>query len=126
MAAETWTVDQVSVLASTGVAAGATSTPAPLDIHGYNHAWITWACTTGAVAAPSGMQLNIYPMTGSGPTADTVSTIPYVVAVTASGSFRKSIRLEVGKYSLSMTNLDGTNALSSCSITGDRYALSFN
>jgi hypothetical protein len=75
--------------------------------------------TFGTVAAISGLQIDVYRRIGSTPVNDTESMTTVVIPSTAATPKTKSIRLDVGRYMIKLSNLDGTNAVTSVSATMD-------
>lgn len=71
----------------------------------------------GTVAATSGLQVDVFRRFGAGPTDDTIAVTSFTIPSTATTTKDQSFALPTGKYSVKLTNLDATNALTATSIT---------
>ncbi len=79
--------------------------------------------TTGTVAATAGLKVGIY--AGSDTTPDYETTVTTALPTVSyqfpqpaiSSTYRKTLFLPTGKWMIRVTNLDGTNGISSFSIT---------
>jgi hypothetical protein len=71
----------------------------------------------GTVAATSGLQVDVFRRIGSSPVVDTEAVTSFVIPSTASTTKDKSVALPTGKYTIKLTNLDGTNGLTGVSAT---------
>jgi hypothetical protein len=63
------------------------------------------------VASTNGCQIQIFKAGDSSPHYDTVATFTQTLAMTASTASQLTISVPTGKYSVSLTNLDSTNAI---------------
>lgn len=75
----------------------------------------------GTVAATSGIQVDVFRNFGSGPTTDTISILTFVIPSTASTTKDQSFSLGPGKYSVKLTNLDGTNSVTGVYVTSTTW-----
>jgi hypothetical protein len=74
-------------------------------------AQVQFQCAFTAVAATNGLQAQVFPGVGTGPTYDTVAAATIVIAGTASSTQNQTLKLPTGKYQFRVTNLDGTNGI---------------
>ena len=65
----------------------------------------------GTVATTNGCQVSVYRGFGTTPTWDTVPVLQFTIPTTASTTALQSFHLETGRYQITLTNLDGTNAI---------------
>lgn len=98
------------------LAASATATSA-VDASAKFEVQIQVQAIFGTVAATSGLQVDVFRRFGAGPTDDTISVTTFTIPSTTSTTKDQSFALPTGKYDVKVTNLDGTNALTSYSIT---------
>lgn len=75
--------------------------------------------TFGTVAATSGLQVSIFRQIGSTPVTDNVAITLFTIASVASSTQIQSFSLPTGKYSVTLKNLDATNAVTSVTATFD-------
>jgi hypothetical protein len=71
----------------------------------------------GTVAATNGLQVDVFRRFGAGPTDDTIAVTSFVIPTTVSTTKYQSIALPTGKYTIKLTNLDVTNAITTESTT---------
>lgn len=110
--------------AAATLAANTTSSAYTLDASLLDHADVSFGCDFGTVAATAGLQLNVYLVVDSTPHTDTEALWTPMIAATASTTKRKTITLPGGhRYSFTLTNLDGTNALSNAYLTSETYKI---
>jgi hypothetical protein len=79
-------------------------------------------CGGTPAAAPSatnGLQVQLFPIVGTGVVSDSVAFGLTIPAVTSGVLAAQTFRLQTGKYSLVMKNLDGTVALNNVYATLD-------
>lgn len=101
--------------ASTSIGAGASLTFS-VDASSVFEAQVQIAVTFGgSVSGTAGVQIDVYPGVGSGPTYDTVSSYEVVIAAVASTSKTMTVKLSTGMYRIMLTNLDGSNSVSGVS-----------
>ncbi len=81
--------------------------------------WLHVIGTFGTVAATNGLQIDIFKYYGSTPTLATNAYQTWTIPGTASTTKDIDIPLPNGKWSIKLTNLDGTNALTNVGITSD-------
>lgn len=70
------------------------------------------ATPSGTVAATNGCRVQFFPRYGSGPADSTIAEVTYTIPSVASTAASKTFKLGTGKYVVTVTNLDATNALS--------------
>jgi hypothetical protein len=71
----------------------------------------------GTVAATSGVQVDVFNRAGAGPTDDNIAVTTFVIPSTVSTTKVQSFTLPTGKWDIKLTNLDGTNSVTACTIT---------
>ena len=81
--------------------------------------WLHIIGTFGTIAATNGLQIEIFKYYGSTPTLATNAWQTFTIPGTASTTKDIDIPLPTGKWSVKLTNLDGTNALTNVGITSD-------
>ena len=103
-----------NVLATTtSIAGGASNTAGVVDASSNSlGAWVQVTATGGGtVGATNGCQVSVFPAGSSTPNYDTIPMWVYQIPLTVSTAARASILLPTGKYAFTLTNLDGTNAI---------------
>lgn len=65
----------------------------------------------GTVAATAGCQVTVLGRVGTGPVTDTVGYVPFTIATVISTLASQSFHLPWGRYTISLKNLDVTNAI---------------
>jgi hypothetical protein len=88
-----------------------------LDASAKFEAQLQLAGTFGTVAATNGLQLQVFPGVGAGPTYDSIAAVTLVIAGTGSTTQQQTIKLPTGLYQFRLTNLDGTNSLTNVAVT---------
>jgi hypothetical protein len=106
-----------NLLPSASLAASA-STNFTFDVSAKFEGQIQFGATFGTIAAVAGLQVQVYRRIGSTPVPDTVPATAFTLAAVA-GAQAQSIALGVGRYRFVVTNLDGTNGLTSVYATAD-------
>lgn len=101
---------QAGLLASGSLAASGTSTTT-CDLSAVFEGQVQVKSLFGTVAGTSGLQVDVYRRFGAGPTDDTIAVLTFVIPSTASTTKYQSFALPAGKYSVKLTNLDATNAI---------------
>ena len=98
---------------TTALAASATATFTE-DLSAKYEGQVTVAITAGgAVSTTAGVQVDVYPGYGTGPTYDSQPVTTFVVPVTTPSAVTSmTVFLGPGKYQCKLTNLDGTNGVS--------------
>jgi len=81
--------------------------------------WLHVIGTFGTIAATNGLQIDIFKYYRSTPTLATNAWQTRVIPGTTSTTKDKDIPLPNGKWSIKITNLDATNALTNVGITSD-------
>lgn len=103
-----------NVLATTtSISAGASNTGNIVDFSTNTlGGWVQVTETGGGtVASTNGCQVSIYPAGDSTPHYDSSAMWTYIIPTLANSVSRQSILLPTGKYSITLTNLDATNAI---------------
>lgn len=102
--------------ATSGTSALAFSSTATfaVDLSAKYEGQVTVAITAGgSVSTTAGVQVDVYPGYGTGPTYDSQPVTTFVVPVTTpSAVTSQTAYLGPGKYQVKLTNLDGTNGVS--------------
>ena len=106
-----------TLLATQTVAAGAAAPLFTLDASAKFEAQIQVQGTFGTVAAMNGLQLQVFPGVGAGPTYDSIAAATLVIAGTTSTTQQQTIKLPTGMYQFRVSNLDVTNAITAVSVT---------
>ena len=102
---------QAAALASGSIAASG-STSFSLDLSTKFEGQIQIKNTGGgSVAGTNGLQVDVYRRFGAGPTDDTIPMLTFVIPTTASTTKYQSFALGTGKYTVKLTNLDASNAV---------------
>ncbi|MCA1685080.1 MAG: hypothetical protein LC745_03680 [Planctomycetia bacterium] len=105
--------------ASAALAAG-TSRPAfTVDLTAAYEGVLQFGATFGTIAVTAGLQVSIYPVVGSTPVADTVAGAGSFTLAAVAGAQARTVRLQQGKYSIVLTNLDATNGLTAVYCSDD-------
>lgn len=105
---------QGNILAtSTSITGGSSNTGNIVDFSSNSlGGWVcVYATGGGSVSATNGCQLLVYPAGDSTPHYDTVAMAGFTLAMTASTVSQQTIFLPTGKYSLTLKNLDASNAI---------------
>jgi hypothetical protein len=105
---------QGNVLAtSTSIAASGSHTGSIVDFSSNSlGGWVQVTPTGGGtVATTNGCQVSIFPAGDSTPHYDYYPVIQQVIAIVASTATPLSFLLPTGKYSITLANLDATNAI---------------
>lgn len=111
-----------NILASTSISGGANSAGNIVDFSAAKYGgWLGIKNTgSGTVASTNGLQVQVFPATDSANYA-TIPMRTFVIPTIASTPARQGIPLGIGKYSVTVTNLDTTNS-TTAAITGDPIA----
>lgn len=101
-----------NVRASASLGAGANASHS-IDLSGKIEGQITIKNTPGgSVSSTRGVQVDVLPRYGSGPTDSTIALTTYVLpSAAASTAESRTIYVGTGKFTLKITNLDTTNAV---------------
>jgi hypothetical protein len=105
---------QGNILAtSTSIAASAAHTGSIVDFSSSSlGGWVQVTPTGGStVATTNGCQVSIYPAGDSAPHYDYYPLFQQTIAIVASTATPLSFLLQTGKYSITLTNVDATNAI---------------
>lgn len=121
MASPTYTAGAAgNASASASLAAGASRSAFTVDFSTVFEGDVQFGATFGTVAATAGLQVSIFPVVGSTPVADTIAGPgSFVLTATASTSQAQTVKLQTGKYSVVLKNLDATNGLTAVYATSD-------
>jgi hypothetical protein len=114
MAAPTMTMGAAVVRASATLAANTSDTvTANLDFSAKIEGQVTVVNTPGGtVASTRGLRVRFYPRYGASPTTTTIPILDYTMpSETASTLESRTFYLGTGKWSLTLTNLDASNAI---------------
>lgn len=104
---------------SATLAAGATATAFAIDATTAFEVRLQVGGTFGTIGTPSGLQVNIAEKVGSTPVADTALHPASFTLAAASGAKAQSVHLPVGRYDVSIANLDPTNSVTNVYATYD-------
>ena len=108
----------VSLLTSTTLAGGG-STTFNVDFSAKVSGTVQVGGTFGSISTTAGIQIEVFRRVGSGPTTDTQAALPAILAA-ISGAQAKSIALGTGRYTVKLTNLDTSNAVTAVSAVADQ------
>ncbi len=103
-----------NIASSQALAAGATSVLYSIDASTDFELQMQVDILAGAaVAATNGVTVNVYRVLGSGTLdTDTIPAVAFTITpLTASAHSVKTVALSTGKYEISLTNTDATNAV---------------
>lgn len=81
--------------------------------------WLHIIGTFGTIAATNGLQIELFKYYGTTPTLAVTAWNTWTIPGTASTTKDIDIPVPNGKWSVKLTNLDGTNALTNVGITSD-------
>jgi hypothetical protein len=114
-----------ALAASASATFTATAVDGKLDLSGWFRGTIYVKGTGGAaVAATSGLHVQIYRVETTGLILMMTAVIDQTLPVVASTVFSASWDLENGRYSITITNTDATNALSNVEVGLSQYIAS--
>lgn len=98
---------------STSIAASGSNSAGVVDFSTNSlGGWVQFTDTGGGtVAATNGLQVQVFPAGDGTPNYDTVAMVTIAITTVVSTASRQSVLLPTGKYSIKLTNLDATNAI---------------
>lgn len=108
------------ILSSTSIAGGATNSTSVVD---FTSSLVGgWVGVTnaggGTVAATNGLRVDVFPALDSTPNYATVAMPSFTIGTTVSTTTSLGFFLGPGKYKVSLTNIDATNAVTATVTSG--------